>query len=117
MARYEAPRLDLPWTEANPGGVVTTPGISETYQTGTWRTFRPVHDADQCIHCLACWIACPDSSILVENGKVVGIDYIHCKGCGICTTVCPKDIKEPHAVTGELGKVLQMIPESDATQD
>jgi Pyruvate/2-oxoacid:ferredoxin oxidoreductase delta subunit len=34
-------------------------------------------------------VSCPDSSILVEAGKVVGIDDKHCKGCGICAKECP----------------------------
>ena len=37
---------------------------------------------------------CPDSSILVENEEMTGIDYDHCKGCGICVNECPKDALE-----------------------
>jgi pyruvate ferredoxin oxidoreductase delta subunit len=110
---YEAPRLDRPWTEVNRGGVVTEPGNSVTYITGTWRTMRPVRDLDQCTQCLICWIMCPDSSITVEDGKVAGFDYDHCKGCGICADQCPVNVKKPHAVTGQMGKVIQMIPEAD----
>jgi len=112
--KMEAPRLDLPWPEAAQGGVVSEPGNSVTYITGTWRTVRPVRDLDQCTQCLLCWIVCPDSAITVKDGKVVGFDYDHCKGCGICAEQCPVNIKKPHSLTGEMGKVIQMIPESDA---
>ena len=36
--------------------------------------------------CLLCVPFCPDSSLPVQDGKLVGIDYHHCKGCGICAT-------------------------------
>ena len=29
-----------------------------------------------------------DASIQVADGKVTGIDYDHCKGCGICSKEC-----------------------------
>ena len=71
------------------GGLITEAGNAVEYETGAWRTFKPVFDKEKCINCLNCWIHCPDSSILVEDGKVVGVDYKHCKGCGICAEVCP----------------------------
>ena len=33
----------------------------------------------------------PDASVVVENGKAVGFDLAHCKGCGICAKECPTD--------------------------
>jgi pyruvate ferredoxin oxidoreductase delta subunit len=114
MTKKEAPSLDRPWREVSPGGVVRDAGNSVTYITGTWRTMRPVRDMEQCTQCLICWIVCPDSSITIKDGKVAEFDYDHCKGCGICVQACPVNIKKPHAVTGEMGKVIQMIPETDA---
>lgn len=113
MARKESPRLDLPWAEASPGGVVVDSGNSVSYITGTWRTLRPLRDLEQCTQCLICWIVCPDASILVEDGKVTGFDYDHCKGCGICAEQCPVNIKTAHSETGEMGKVIQMVPEGN----
>ena len=77
------------WKEMPIGGIIFEAGSSHRYQTGGWRTYRPVHDADRCNHCLRCWILCPDSAVLVEDGKVVGFDDDHCKGCGICARECP----------------------------
>ena len=79
----------LSWKEMPIGGMIVEAGNSEEYETGSWRTYRPVHVAERCVHCLRCWILCPDSAILVEDGKMVGFDYAHCKGCGICAAECP----------------------------
>jgi len=61
------------------GGLIIEAGNAEKYETGSWRSFRPVRDDEKCIHCLICWIFCPDSAIIVEDGKVVGVDLDHCK--------------------------------------
>ncbi len=77
------------WKEIPIGGVIDRPGTAKEYRSGDWRTFKPVRDEKRCIHCLMCWIHCPDSSIYVKEGKQSGFDYEHCKGCGICAAVCP----------------------------
>ena len=81
------------WKDVPLGGQVPEPGTSEEYNTGNWRTYRPIHDPDKCINCLRCWILCPDSAIQVQDGKVTGVDYKHCKGCGICAAECPDKVK------------------------
>ena len=80
--------------ELEEGGIITEAGNSEDFKTGDWREERPVWVAENCIHCLFCWIYCPDCSIqLVKNdaGKyqMAGINYDFCKGCGICAFHCP----------------------------
>jgi 2-oxoacid:acceptor oxidoreductase delta subunit (pyruvate/2-ketoisovalerate family) len=81
------------WTELAHGCIIEKAGNAREYETGSWRTYRPIWKADACIQCLRCWIACPDSSIVLKDGKVVGIDYDHCKGCKICWFECPTDPK------------------------
>jgi pyruvate ferredoxin oxidoreductase delta subunit len=71
-------------------------GNSRDYITGSWRSERPVWDADACKNCLLCWVHCPDSSIVVKDRKMTGIDLDHCKGCGICVTVCKFNALEMH---------------------
>lgn len=78
------------WKEIPIGGLITEAGNAMKYNTGDWRTFKPVRDEKKCTNCLLCWVYCPDSSILVKDGKITGVDYGHCKGCGICAEVCPK---------------------------
>ena len=77
------------WKEVPRGGMILEAGSAETYETGSWRTFRPVWHEENCIHCLRCWIYCPDSAIAAKDGKFAGFDYVHCKGCGICAQECP----------------------------
>ncbi|HET6455250.1 MAG TPA: 4Fe-4S binding protein [Armatimonadota bacterium] len=78
------------WKDLPIGGLIKKPGTSAEYETGDWRTERPVWDAEKCTSCLICWVYCPDSAIMLnEEGKMIGVDYEHCKGCGICAEECP----------------------------
>jgi len=87
------------WKEIPIGGVIVEAGNSARYETGGWRTFRPLVDRQLCKNCLFCWIYCPDSAIEVEDGKVKGINLRYCKGCGICARECP-------------AKAIQMVEEA-----
>ncbi len=42
---------------------------------------------------------CPDVSIPVRDGMREDFDFDHCKGCGICASVCPF-----HAITMKEGR-------------
>ena len=92
------------WKDLPIGGVILQAGNSAEKSVAGWRTYRPIHDPEKCINCLRCWILCPDSAIIVEDGKVVGIDYEHCKGCGICAHECPPKIK---AITMKLESEIE----------
>jgi pyruvate ferredoxin oxidoreductase delta subunit len=70
-------------------GAVAEGGTMGRLNTGSWRTFCPVTDLEKCIHCMTCWIVCPDSAVRVKEGKKLGTDMQICKGCGICATECP----------------------------
>jgi pyruvate ferredoxin oxidoreductase delta subunit len=82
----------LSWREL-PEGDVLEAGSSANFKTGDWRTSKPIWSEEKCTNCLMCWIYCPDSSIVVEDGKVRGINYDYCKGCGICAKVCPPKVQ------------------------
>jgi len=94
---------DAGWKEIPRGGLILTPGNAVDYETGDWRAFRPVWHADRCIQCFLCWVYCPDAAIVVKDGKIEGVDYKHCKGCGICAAECPD---KAHA--------LEMVREDEA---
>jgi pyruvate ferredoxin oxidoreductase delta subunit len=66
---------------------------------------RPVLDREKCTDCLICWIYCPDTAVIVEDGKVVGFNLFHCKGCGICARECPPKVQ-----------AIKMIPEVEAEE-
>ena len=91
------------WRDLPIGGLINEAGTSRDYITGGWRAERPVWDSQKCIQCLICWVYCPDSAIQVDaDSKVTGVDYDHCKGCGICAEECPPKVK-----------AYTMVPESE----
>lgn len=94
------------WRDLPLGGLILEAGNAEEYSTGGWRSLRPVIDFEKCTHCMLCWFFCPDSSILVRQGKVVGVALEHCKGCGICEAVCPVKIR-----------AISMVEEAQALLD
>ena len=55
--------------------------------TGTWSLDRPVLK-DACTACALCVLFCPEGAITRSDGSM-DIDYLYCKGCGICEVVCP----------------------------
>ena len=77
------------WKKIPPGMVILEPGNALNFKTGPWRVFKPRWIEENCIHCLLCWLYCPDNSVKVQDGKMQGFDYDYCKGCGICATECP----------------------------
>jgi 2-oxoacid:acceptor oxidoreductase delta subunit (pyruvate/2-ketoisovalerate family) len=67
------------------GGIVNIPGSTRNNKTGSWRTFKPNLDKDECVDCDNCIMFCPEGSINKDHD----IDYDYCKGCGICEVECP----------------------------
>jgi pyruvate ferredoxin oxidoreductase delta subunit len=78
------------WKEMPIGGLILEAGNSVEYETGSWRSLCPVLDEEKCSHCMLCWVYCPDGSVLVRDGKMVGFNLEYCKGCGICARECPR---------------------------
>lgn len=77
--------------EESKGGMITEPGNSTNYETGSWRTRIPVFYEDKCIQCGMCFGVCPEDAIPVdeETAQRTNFNYERCKGCGICAKVCP----------------------------
>jgi pyruvate ferredoxin oxidoreductase gamma subunit/2-oxoisovalerate ferredoxin oxidoreductase gamma subunit len=60
---------------------------SRRNHTGTWSLDRPLI-TDACTACAVCALFCPEGAISRSDGSMV-VDYLYCKGCGICEVVCP----------------------------
>lgn len=78
----------LRWQDADAGPLIAG-GTSRGFTTGDWRQQQPRLSLDRCVHCMLCWLYCPDSAIRTHDGRVTEIDLAYCKGCGICAEVCP----------------------------
>ncbi|MBE5870931.1 MAG: 4Fe-4S dicluster domain-containing protein [Lachnospiraceae bacterium] len=87
------------WQDLTEGLQIYEPGTSKLFHTGEWRSDTPVWLEEKCTHCLLCVPYCPDSCIVVQDGKRKEFDYDHCKGCGICVKACPF-----HAIEMKEGK-------------
>lgn len=84
---------------------MSKPAPGEAGRTGDWRAKRPVMAAELCLAvkkgaevCQLCWAYCPDASIARGVGPVIDLEY--CKGCGICSEICPS-------------KAITMAPEAE----
>ena len=76
------------WKELPPIPI-SLPCLASIGETGDWRVFRPILIKEKCNKCGFCWMYCPEGVIHKdENGDFV-IDYVYCKGCGICAKECP----------------------------
>lgn len=77
------------WHQVETGGIIVEGGNALKNFTGCFRRQqRPLFNEESCINCFLCWVFCPDNAIIVENEKVIGINYDYCKGCGICVNEC-----------------------------
>ena len=81
---------ELTWKDLEIGSIVAEPGSASQYQTGGWRSQRPVLNVDLCIKCGLCYIYCPEGCIEQHEDGYFRANLFYCKGCGICAAECPK---------------------------
>ena len=61
---------DVGWRNVTRAGIIPTAGNAEYYETGGWRTKKPVWIEDKCIHCLLCWRFCRIPLLLPKTGSL-----------------------------------------------
>ena len=83
---------ELTWKDLEIGSIVVEPGTTTQYQTGDWRSQKPVIDNSGCNQCGLCYIFCPDACIEQDEEGYFKVDLFYCKGCGICAIECPKKV-------------------------
>ena len=81
---------EITWKDLEIGSIVTEPGNASQYQTGDWRSQKPIVDKDKCNKCTLCFIYCPEGCIERDTEGYFEPNLFYCKGCGICATECPK---------------------------
>ena len=77
------------WKEITHGSHIFEAGNAVNFKTGDWRSQKPVLLKDKCRDCLLCFPVCPDSAIMINDGKMEGFNLDFCKGCLVCKEVCP----------------------------
>lgn len=75
-------------------GAVADPRTTRVNKTGSWRTFMPVIDYEECTGCGTCATFCPEGCVEEVEQKRFEPDLDYCKGCGICANECPVDAIE-----------------------
>ncbi len=91
---------EVTWKNLEKGAIVTEPGSASQYQTGGWRSQKPILDIGQCNKCGLCYIYCPEGCIEQGEDGYFRANLFYCKGCGICDVECPK-------------KVIKMVEEAE----
>ena len=82
---------ELTWKDLEIGSIITEPGNARQYQTGDWRSERPIFDREKCIKCGVCTIYCPEGCIEPDEEGFFQANLFYCKGCGICAGECPTE--------------------------
>ena len=79
---------ELTWKDLEIGMILTDMANARQYQTGNWRSEKPIFDKSKCIKCGMCSIFCPEGCIEQNAEGYFEANLFYCKGCGICAREC-----------------------------
>jgi len=79
---------EITWMDVGIGGIVEEAGNASQYESGTWRSQRPIFDFSRCIKCGLCQLFCPEGCVEQNADGYFEANLFYCKGCGICAREC-----------------------------
>ena len=79
--------IDLAVSQAK--GAASTANIPMKNEQHLIELIRAQPIDERCAKCYKCIEACPYSAISINENGVIEVDIINCRGCGICTAICP----------------------------
>ncbi len=85
-----AKKENVTWKEIKPGACIEDAGGAVEYETGDWKSRRPVLEKSKCTKCGLCFLYCPEGCIRIDSEGYFVADLAYCKGCGICSAECPR---------------------------
>ncbi len=85
-----AKRENLGWTELKTGVAIHEAGGAMDYETGDWKSRRPILDKPKCTKCGLCFVYCPEGCIQPDKEGWFIADLKYCKGCAVCAVECPR---------------------------
>jgi heterodisulfide reductase subunit A len=79
--------IDLAVSQAK--GAASTAGIPMKNEKYVMELIRAQPIEERCAKCYKCIEACPYGAISINENRLIQVDIIKCRGCGICEATCP----------------------------
>jgi heterodisulfide reductase subunit A len=79
--------IDLAVSQAK--GAASTAGIPMKNEKYVMELIRAQPIEERCAKCFKCIEACPYGAISINENRLIQVDIIKCRGCGICEATCP----------------------------